>query len=620
MAEVSRGRTASVGTVFRLSDSAATTSKIEIYPPEQETEERPVDKDDRNEETFPSVECGTCPTSLEKARIGNFKPVGYIFTMDDSRRLQARFSPLLLDKDIFFEKKSILVKVAHSGIGDGDITSIGERIASVAECIKGDECDVIPLDIFLEMNFISDEGVSILLNNLTLWSSSSSHDHDHLCKIQLRRLRLHMCRVSDIGCEKLADYILNCSRERLPTEIHLSHNRISSQGCIRLLSAVGRKYPRVGAGNAPLWLRLEHNYIDVKEVRKSVNTRWCECVPSRCSPLTCVKSTLQSPVHVHLPHFSVQRAALSEVALIGLSDLVSKAERGSRLHIRGEGGVFASSSKSHSATAREDGRHVTEKDKKSLSSTYPPSLLTRPRIDPVVPALVSTSVVPNIPVLGYDLTPEMIDSFLAFPEDEKSVSAGAQTHVMSEDVQLSVPLPTQTPLPSVQEFIDKPAVSINSFPSSLVTPAASAVVESTSLPPPPPSLSAPPPPPPSLSAPPPESLTESISNESSPATPSHLFVVLDTSAIVRMMDSSVVFSFEQLGLTQPAPTGSLVGVLAQHHQNQSVTFVVLETVLQQLDANKQAPFMYGTRERAPSAHINAMRLHVNGFFKLYPLL
>jgi hypothetical protein len=48
-----------VGTVFRLRDSEATTSKIEIYPPRQETEERPVDKDDRDEETFDSVECGT---------------------------------------------------------------------------------------------------------------------------------------------------------------------------------------------------------------------------------------------------------------------------------------------------------------------------------------------------------------------------------------------------------------------------------------------------------------------------------------------------------------------------------------------------------------------------------
>jgi len=58
-APVSIGSVAMVGTVFRLRDSAATKSKIDIYPPRQETEERPVDKDDRDEETFDSVECGT---------------------------------------------------------------------------------------------------------------------------------------------------------------------------------------------------------------------------------------------------------------------------------------------------------------------------------------------------------------------------------------------------------------------------------------------------------------------------------------------------------------------------------------------------------------------------------
>jgi hypothetical protein len=547
----------------------------------------------------------------------------------NQRRLQANFSPLVLDdKDIVLEKNAILVKVAHSGTGDNDIRNLLDRIVTIAECIDDDKVEIIPLDIFLEMNFISDEGVKTLINTLSFWSSSN---HEQLKKVQLRRLRLHMCRVSDSGCEKLADYILSCRRERLPSELHLSHNRIGTRGCVSLLQAAGQKYPRLGTGNPPLWLRLEHNYIDVKEVRKIINktTRWCECVPMRCSPLSCARSSAQLPIHVHLPHFLVQRAAATEVSLTGISDLLLKAKNGSTSNIskvrgdKGEEGLFASN-KMYSATARESVHHSKKKEEKtSLSSTFPPSLLTRPRVDPVVPLLVSMSVVPKIPIIDSDLTPEMIDSFLTFPEDEKS-------EIKNDEVDAPLPSLPQTPLPSVQDFILNPSSSPSSTsaataavevnPSTLVSPTVSTLIETTPIPLPPPlppitstnlketstpeTFLLPPPPPPPQDA----------------STPSHLFVVLDTSAVVRMMDPSFVFSFDQLGLTKQSSTSTDTHSVGDVVQEQSITFVVLETVLQQLDANKQAPFMYGTRERIPSAHVNAMRLHVNAFFKLYPSL
>jgi hypothetical protein len=166
----------------------------------------------------------------------------------------------------------------------------------------------------------------------------------------------------------------------------------------------------------------------------------------RCSPFTCARSSAQLPIHVHLPHFLVQRAAATEVSLTGISDLLLKAKNGSTSNIskvrgdKGEEGLFASN-KMYSATAREIVHHSKEKgEKTSLSSTFPPSLLTRPRVDPVVPLLVSTSVVPKIPIIDSDLTPEMIDSFLTFPEDEKSEIKNEEVDALLPSLPLSLSL------------------------------------------------------------------------------------------------------------------------------------------------------------------------------------
>lgn len=235
-----------------------------------------------------------------------------------------------MDSDIRVERVDgvigINVSLPHTGLGNEALPPLLEAIAAGAagiapapSAVAGSSAasghgqagasarDVIPVNLSLEMNFISDDGLATILDTFLDWtasggrgSSAGGRDRDgrapaparqragagtnsnNLSRLHLRRLRFHMNRISDAGCGILASYLLRCRPELLPAEIHLSHNRITADGAIVLLQAVTQTYPRPGYKShaTPIWLRLEHNQIDPDAIKRAavvMGLRWCTC-------------------------------------------------------------------------------------------------------------------------------------------------------------------------------------------------------------------------------------------------------------------------------------------------------------------------------------------------------
>ncbi len=55
--------------------------------------------------------------------------------------------------------------------------------------------------------------------------------------VSVRRLRLHACQLGDIGLRVLISYLLEV--KKIPAEIHLSHNNISTVAAFELAEALG---------------------------------------------------------------------------------------------------------------------------------------------------------------------------------------------------------------------------------------------------------------------------------------------------------------------------------------------------------------------------------------------
>eukprot|EP00930_Biecheleria_cincta_P032964 TRINITY_DN22829_c0_g1_i1.p1 TRINITY_DN22829_c0_g1~~TRINITY_DN22829_c0_g1_i1.p1 ORF type:complete len:450 (+),score=72.09 TRINITY_DN22829_c0_g1_i1:23-1351(+) len=80
-------------------------------------------------------------------------------------------------------------------------------------------------------------------------------------------LKLHKNSIDDAGMDAIAELVSASSSA--VQEIHLSHNQVTSEGTCRLLAAVQKsgRYPcKLKKDVAPLWLRLEHNRIDLDRV------------------------------------------------------------------------------------------------------------------------------------------------------------------------------------------------------------------------------------------------------------------------------------------------------------------------------------------------------------------
>mmetsp|Transcript_4465 Transcript_4465/g.10375 ORF Transcript_4465/g.10375 Transcript_4465/m.10375 type:complete len:730 (-) Transcript_4465:129-2318(-) len=117
---------------------------------------------------------------------------------------------------------------------------------------------------------------------------------------RLRVLKLFKNCIDDYGAEGLADL---CRAVPGLEEIHLSHNMFTAAGAQVIIEAA-EHYRR--PDTVPLWLRLEHNYIDDAE-KVFTDMQHCFSVCRRTDPKLCTARTCYNRCRVHLPHFCLQR-------------------------------------------------------------------------------------------------------------------------------------------------------------------------------------------------------------------------------------------------------------------------------------------------------------------------
>jgi hypothetical protein len=139
----------------------------------------------------------------------------------------------------------------------------------------------------------------------------------HAAYLSIKSMKLYQNKIGDEGCEALAQLI---ARDDGPTfqELHLSHNRITTQGAVSLVNALAAcpRYPFAKDQDnrpTPLWLRLEHNFISAKAVLESLeksNTTVCHvnAKGTACSPAVC--QTQHAKLHLVFLHFQYWNESL----------------------------------------------------------------------------------------------------------------------------------------------------------------------------------------------------------------------------------------------------------------------------------------------------------------------
>jgi hypothetical protein len=248
---------------------------------------------------------------------------------------------------------TINLDVPHMGLDDTAVPRLLEMLEGAASSLPDSLPASVAVSLVFEMNYFTSAAVSTLLARLLQWQRTPSPPS--LQALYVKRFRFHMNRIDDSGGAALAAYVRACiSPGHLPAELHLSHNRLSVRGAVPLLAAAAAgAYPRpVGASGAsvPLWLRLEHNRIDVAELKRgaaAAGLRWCGAEGGggggrgggarggrgghggrgrgggggfKCGAALCLRNGPQSPaahrVHMHLPFLSEQRPP-AEVEAVG---------------------------------------------------------------------------------------------------------------------------------------------------------------------------------------------------------------------------------------------------------------------------------------------------------------
>jgi hypothetical protein len=186
--------------------------------------------------------------------------------------------PSQLSRLIVSDSRGLSVNFAHLGLGDDDVPAILSALEVAGGSTPSRGPASVALTLVFEMNFFGDAAIRNFLVRFRAWSAPGSP----LTHLWVHRLRLHMNRLSDDACDALATFLCEMPAAYLPGELHLSHNRISSAGALALVAAAAKRYPRAprspDAPPIPLWLRLEHNVVNAGEVRRraaGVGARWC---------------------------------------------------------------------------------------------------------------------------------------------------------------------------------------------------------------------------------------------------------------------------------------------------------------------------------------------------------
>jgi rRNA-processing protein FCF1 len=197
----------------------------------------------------------------------------------------------------------------------------------------------VKMNIEMYDNSITDAGVGALVDFLL------AHQED----IRVNALKFWKNSIGDVGAEHLARYITEC--KHVLVELHLSHNRITTQGAIALFKAVENNplYPRVQVqakqkkesadtssseattaatpetttvqNHCPLWLRLEFNFINLEQLNKqyslnALNPCYADS-RTKCGPNGCCKSAEElHNCKVHLYVFHLQFLKPEESVLL----------------------------------------------------------------------------------------------------------------------------------------------------------------------------------------------------------------------------------------------------------------------------------------------------------------
>lgn len=148
------------------------------------------------------------------------------------------------------------VKLAQRGLDDASLKGWCDWAHHHLRSCLPRPCHGISVD--LSRNIIGDDGCRAFVQVL------------ESLNVPVHTLMLFGNRISHEGAAALAGYLIQHPIE----ELHLSHNQIDKQGAMKIIRAVavscdshGRPiYPLRGVGGMPckpLWLRLEHNAIEV---------------------------------------------------------------------------------------------------------------------------------------------------------------------------------------------------------------------------------------------------------------------------------------------------------------------------------------------------------------------
>lgn len=91
--------------------------------------------------------------------------------------------------------------------------------------------------------------------------------------VQVERLKAFKCGVDDGSLLSLGTWLQDLDVQRLPSEVHLSHNKITLAAFQALFKVIEEKYALLqtyGESRPPIWMRVEGNGIEDAEIRKFV--------------------------------------------------------------------------------------------------------------------------------------------------------------------------------------------------------------------------------------------------------------------------------------------------------------------------------------------------------------
>ncbi|CAE7326157.1 aquIMA, partial [Symbiodinium sp. CCMP2456] len=80
--------------------------------------------------------------------------------------------------------------------------------------------------------------------------------------VRVDRLRAFDCGLDDDAARSIAAWLHGMSATHLPSEMHLSHNRLTVAGFRAVVEAIEIKWAQLMGKRLPVWLRVEGNAVD----------------------------------------------------------------------------------------------------------------------------------------------------------------------------------------------------------------------------------------------------------------------------------------------------------------------------------------------------------------------